>query len=109
MIEGVLFAPYKCDNVQPFYTRLMILVGKQYPNTEKDGLFVITELKNITINRFDFVSCTDTCYLHYGYNYSNQPLLWVDKWVHFEINSHCTKFSSQGDKTNNGHLDDINV
>lgn len=53
----------------------MILVGKQYPNTEKDGLFVITELKNITINRFDFVSCTDTWYLHYGYNDRNQQLL----------------------------------
>lgn len=25
----------------------MILVGKQYPNTEKDELFVITELKKI--------------------------------------------------------------
>lgn len=87
----------------------MILVGKQYPNTEKDGLFVITELKNITINRFDFVSCTDTWYLYYDYNHRNQPLLWVDKWVHFEINSHHKKFPSLGDKTNNGHRDDINV
>lgn len=49
MIEGVLFAPYKCDNIQQFCTRLMILVGKQYPNTEKDKLFVITELKKILL------------------------------------------------------------